>query len=448
MAATEIPQEQGQEGKDPIAGTKVEDKRPLLSKGVLSKTAQSWLLIGFASLVVLGLWFSGSATSPGKPGQSKNTGPGGQQPQQQVTGLSPDTVNAQIDAQEGRQYTAPRDGKHYDAEDNSTDRTDPYAGTNNPNTAPPQKSQEDLEREDTQKREYLSRYSSSFAVSYRDQLARANLSKKVTATEDGAVESAASGDGSDAIDQQIRALEAQQKQSLQQLQTQLGQQQSQQQRNESVAKPPEKKHIDVNSAIGADHIVFEGSVLETALINRLNGDSNGPVIVQVTGDYYSHDRQHVLIPAGTRVIGESKKVADTGQSRLAVVFHRLIMPDGYSVNLDIAPGLSQIGETSLKDQVNNHYFRIFGASIAVGAIGGLSSIGTNNSSVTGLPVSSGDAYRQGVSSSLSQSSIHILDKFLNILPTITIREGHRVKVYITQDFTVPAYENHTIKARL
>src|SRR5436305_12542403 len=105
--------------------------------------------------------------------------------------------------------------------------------------------------------------------------------------------------------------------------------------------------------------------------------------------------------------------------RLAVIFHRLIMPDGYAVDLDQAPGMNQIGETALHDKVNNHYFRIFGSSIAVGAIAGLASIGASNSAATGLPASSTSAYREGVSSSLSQSSLRILDRFLNIPPTIT-----------------------------
>jgi type IV secretory pathway VirB10-like protein len=60
-----------------------------------------------------------------------------------------------------------------------------------------------------------------------------------------------------------------------------------------------------------------------------------------------------------------------GQTRLAVAFHGLIMPDGYSVSLDQFKGMNQIGDTRLRDQVNNHYFKIFGASLAVGASAGL-----------------------------------------------------------------------------
>ena len=62
----------------------------------------------------------------------------------------------------------------------------------------------------------------------------------------------------------------------------------------------------------------------------------------------------------------------------------------------------------------------------------------------GYNESGSEAYKAGISSSLSQSSANVLDRFANIPPTITIREGHRIKVYITQDMLLPAYENHTI----
>ena len=102
----------------------------------------------------------------------------------------------------------------------------------------------------------------------------------------------------------------------------------------------------------------------------------------------------------------------------------------------------------MHDKVNNHYFKIFGSSIAVGAIAGLASIGANNSAVTGLPASNVSAYREGVTGSLSQSSLRILDKFLNIPPTITIREGHRVSIFLTQDLLLPAYSNHRMPSDL
>lgn len=184
--------------------------------------------------------------------------------------------------------------------------------------------------------------------------------------------------------------------------------------------------------------IFEGTILEGVLTNRLSGSFSGPVNCILTTDVYSRHGQNVLIPRGSRVLGEANKVEAFGQERLAVAFHRLIMPDSYSVRLDRMPGMEQAGETGLRDQVNNHYVRIFGMTLAIGALSGLTQYNTRY----GLDVSSGDIYRQGVSRSLADSSIRILDRFTNILPTFTIREGHRVKIYLTGDLDLPAYDQH------
>ena len=196
-----------------------------------------------------------------------------------------------------------------------------------------------------------------------------------------------------------------------------------------------------NSFTGKRYIVFEGTVLETLLINRLNGSFSGPVNCMVTTDVFSHDRQHLLIPAGTKVLGEAKKVEALGQQRLAVFFHRIIMPDGYSLNLDQFKGLNQVGETALRDKVNNHYLQIFSASLAVGILGGIAQAGTGNA-LSNSPL---DQARAGFGSNLANSSMQILDRFLNILPNLTIREGNRVKVYLSGDLLVPDYAQHTIQ---
>ena len=207
-------------------------------------------------------------------------------------------------------------------------------------------------------------------------------------------------------------------------------------------KRPLEANID--SAIGQPYLVYEGSVLDTVLMNRLDGDAVGPVKVLVSNPLYSHDHQHVIIPEGTVVLGEAKKIGAAGfgqQRRMAVVFHRLIMPDGYSVDLDQFQGLDQIGQEGLKDKVNNHYFQIFGTSIALGVIAGASQITQGGGTIT---TSGSQAFTNGAAASVSQSAATILDRFIQIPPTITIREGHRVKVYFTQDMLLPAYSNHRI----
>ena len=204
------------------------------------------------------------------------------------------------------------------------------------------------------------------------------------------------------------------------------------------------RFADLNQSEGKQYRVFEGTVLEAVLTNRLNGSFAGPVNCMATSNVYSHDGQQLLIPQGSRILGEAKRVTSIGQERLAVLFHRVTMPDGYSVSLDQFKGLNQVGETGLRDQVNHHYAQIFGTSLAIGAIAGLAEADTRASAFQ----SSTDAYRQGAASSLSQSSLRILDRYLNVLPTVTIREGHRVKVYLSDDLLLPAYQNHRMPGDL
>jgi type IV secretory pathway VirB10-like protein len=214
-----------------------------------------------------------------------------------------------------------------------------------------------------------------------------------------------------------------------------------------AADSPSVKHnpeVNIDSAVGQPYVIYEGLTMDTVLMNRLDGDAVGPVKVLVSNPVYSHDRQHVLIPDGTIVLGEARKIGSVGfgqQRRLAVVFHRMIMPDGYSVDLDQFHGLDQIGEEGLKDKVNNHYLEIFGTSIALGVLAGAAQI-TQGGGVYGG--SGSQVFTNGATSSVSQSATTIMDRFMQIPPNITIREGHRVKVYFTQDMLLPAYENHTI----
>ena len=210
------------------------------------------------------------------------------------------------------------------------------------------------------------------------------------------------------------------------------------------APPKRAPEVNIDSAVGQPYVIYEGTTLDGVLMNRLDGDAVGPVKVLVSNPLYSHDHQHVLIPDGTIVLGEAKKIGATGfgqQRRMAVTFHRLIMPDGYSVDLDQFHGLDQIGEEGAKDKVNNHYLEIFGTSIALGIISGAGQIEQGGGTIT---TSGSQAFTTGAAASVSQSATTILDRFLQIPPTITIREGHRIKVYFMQDMLLPAFTNHTI----
>ena len=115
--------------------------------------------------------------------------------------------------------------------------------------------------------------------------------------------------------------------------------------------------------------IYEGSFLEGVLLTQLTGDFPGPVLAMVSVPFYSADRQRILIPRGARVVGTARAVRDPDQSRLAVAFHRLLLPDGSWIDLEFT-GLNQAGEGALRDQVDRHYFSTFAAAGAIGVVSG------------------------------------------------------------------------------
>ena len=191
------------------------------------------------------------------------------------------------------------------------------------------------------------------------------------------------------------------------------------------------------TSTGPLHRVLEGTVIDTVLTNRLDGSAAAPVNCLVTNPVYTHDGQYVVIPAGSRVLGETKPVQTFGETRLAVAFNRLVLPDGRTYALDSFMGLNDIGDAGLRDQVNQHYKSTFGASAAIGLISGFAQY------LGGAAFSRGSGntviIAGGVGDATAQATAQNMNRFLNRLPTVTIREGHRVKVYLTSDVDLPAY---------
>lgn len=180
--------------------------------------------------------------------------------------------------------------------------------------------------------------------------------------------------------------------------------------------------------------VYEGQWLEAVLVTRLDGEFPGPVLATVSVPFYSADRQRILIPRGSRLIGTYQPVRRRDQTRLAVSFHRLVLLDGRHVPLRFH-GLNQAGSSGFADQVDRHYLSTF---LAAGAVGILSGFGL----ARGNPYSGGiDGLMATGGQGLAQTSDNILDRFLNRLPTVTIREGHRVRAWLTSDVLIPVPPN-------
>jgi type IV secretion system protein TrbI len=429
--------------------------------GILPKNAQTWVIVIIALVMMLVIAFSNSGAPKVKPKPLNTT-------QQTASPPSPrqiDQYKAMVD-EEARKLAFER--QRLDQAKNEAQNANaqlppgqgnayPYppqtqpAGYNARELSPEEAQRIALEAE-RKKREYNSLFSSNVSLSLRkdqnsgqgsgvgqEQKPPVPTLPSISAQSSTPGQSPQNVISSSGVPQLATGSSATQTAEVPQAATEQDAEPSFKEKRKQQADDPALQQAD-----GKKYRLFEGTVLETVLTNRLNGSFSGPVNVMVTTNVYSHDHQQLLVPQGSRALGEVQKVNSLGQQRLAVVFHRLIMPDGYSLSLDQFQGLNQIGETGLRDQVNHHYMQVFGVSLAIGAIAGVEQAGGSYGYNTGGV----DIYRQGVATSLSQSALRILDRYLNILPTFVIREGHRVKVYLTDDLTLPAYDRHRLPGNL
>jgi type IV secretion system protein VirB10 len=408
----------------------IQDKAPR-PPGLLPKNVQSWLLVGLAVLMVLIMWLTGGK-KPMTPSKAAPPTPSVLPPlevneakiiemQKRIEELQREQSLAQSAlAQQSRVLPAGPETPPW-----------PPQGDGNPPERP-----EDAIHAERKKRNYLSLFASNLALSYRKGPSTPPVREEVSTAIPSATDASAA--------QLAELLKPLPPPAWPVPNPQTARTSAEETRKEEVRSPLAAPAGAPATATGKTYVLFEGTVLETVLLNRLDGQFTGPVECLLTNDVYSHDRQHLLIPAGAKLLGETRKVEGFGQTRLAVAFHRVVMPDGFSASLDRFQGLNQIGDAGLRDQVNNHYLRIFGASLAIGAIGAVAEGGTAGA----LTASGADLMRQGFAQSTAQSSAQILDRFLNVLPTITIREGHRVKVYLSGDLALPDYTNHTMPANL
>lgn len=181
------------------------------------------------------------------------------------------------------------------------------------------------------------------------------------------------------------------------------------------------------------YVVQAGTVIPAALVTGLRSDLPGQITAQVTSHVYdSPSGRYLLIPQGSRLIGEYDSRVAAGQSRVLLVWTRLILPDGRSLLLERQPGADEAGYAGLEDGVDNHWGRVFLAA-------GLATI-LNIGLETGDdddPVA--EAIREGSQDTIGRTSEEIVRRQLAVPPTLTVRPGFPVRVMVTRDLILEPY---------
>jgi type IV secretion system protein VirB10 len=181
--------------------------------------------------------------------------------------------------------------------------------------------------------------------------------------------------------------------------------------------------------------VMAGSVISASLLTGLNSDLPGEVDGWVTQNVYdSVTGQILLIPQGSRLKGHYDSVVAFGQSRAFVVWQRIIMPDGSSVEIDNLAATDPAGYTGLEDDVDYHTWTLL-KGIAMSTLLGVGAqvtFGSNNSDLV-------EAIRESAAESTNQAGQRIVEKDLNIQPTITVRPGWPLRVLVSKDIVLKPY---------
>ncbi|MGN6423156.1 MAG: TrbI/VirB10 family protein [Asticcacaulis sp.] len=202
---------------------------------------------------------------------------------------------------------------------------------------------------------------------------------------------------------------------------------------------PDKRTVSTDrvAAPASPNILQAGAVISAALITGIRSDLPGQITAQVTENVYdSPTGKILLIPQGTRVIGQYDNGVGFGQRRVLLVWNRLIFPNGRSIVLERQPGADAEGYAGLEDGVDYHWGELFKAAalstlLSVGAQAGSSG---NDSDIV-------QALRQGASQSINQTGQQVVSRQLNIAPTLTIRPGFPVRVIVTRDLVLEPYSN-------
>ncbi|QPT10602.1 TrbI/VirB10 family protein [Sphingobium scionense] len=188
-------------------------------------------------------------------------------------------------------------------------------------------------------------------------------------------------------------------------------------------------------APASPNILQGGAVISAALITGIRSDLPGQITAQVTENVYDSPTGRILlVPQGTRLIGQYDNGVGFGQRRVLLVWNRLIMPNGRSIVLERQPGADSEGYAGLEDGVDYHWGELFKAA----ALSTILSVGAEAGS-SGQDSDIVRALRQGASDSVSQTGRQIVSRQLNIAPTLTIRPGYPVRVIVTRDLVLEPY---------
>lgn len=176
------------------------------------------------------------------------------------------------------------------------------------------------------------------------------------------------------------------------------------------------------------YILQAGSLIPAALITGIRSDLPGQVSAQVTQNVYDSPTGRILlIPQGARLVGTYDSEIAAGQERILLAWDRLILPGGQSIQLDRAPATDARGMAGLSDRTDHHWGSMLRAALVSTLLGVGAELGSDRDGAILR------ALREGSQDTINQSGRRLVDRQINIPPTLTIRPGFPLRVLVTRD---------------
>jgi type IV secretory pathway VirB10-like protein len=403
--------------------TAISDQRPR-PRGVLPRGMQMWLMMGLAAVLLAIITLTGHPDPKDvRRSERPNTAP-----------IDAERVAAFQQQLRERQQQLAREAERSVPSSSPAPRT-PDVGEREPSRDPLDEARK--------RKEYESLFASSVAFTRGGRQTDAASPKASSPT--GIAESPTDT---------LATLDAQARESLRRLNASVAQLESADGRSPSVpsAAVRETTRAGAEQRAGtppaataaivpgtATHRILEGTIIDAEVRTPVAGETGGKVICQITANVWSFNRDAIVIPKGSTVLGDSTPVAAMGQRLLAMSFHRIIFPDGSTHGLDQASGLDQTGTTGIRANVNTHVWSTFGAAAVVGLISGateaIGSGAVSGGSDRTVVIAGGGAGATG------QRASQVLAPYTNRLPTLSVPAGRRIKIFLTRDLELPTFHD-------
>jgi len=191
--------------------------------------------------------------------------------------------------------------------------------------------------------------------------------------------------------------------------------------NPASLETSDVENVDAGFVTDRSYKLLQGKIIPAVLETAINSDLPGMLRASVSESVYSEDGNVLLVPKGSRLIGEYKSGVKRGQSRVFVIWSRMVRPDGIDIKMD-SPGTDTLGRAGLTGFVDTHFLERFGSSALLSLIGSYAQQESQN-----------DNQREAVADSFNKSSEIALEDSINIAPTIHINQGERINVFVAKD---------------